>query len=146
MNISNPRMMQILAICIFALIVFALFVKCDDASSEAIEKTFTLTWTAVGDDGLVGIADHYDLRYSTEAITESNWNEATQILNVPVPHVAGTPESCIVTIMAVENIYYYFAIKAVDEMGNAGIVSNIVEIRWIDKIAPGQITDLGAHE
>ena len=36
-----------------------------------------LTWTAVGDDGSVGNAASYDLRYSTSPITPVNWASAT---------------------------------------------------------------------
>ena len=44
-----------------------------------------LTWTAPGNDGSVGEATGYDLRYSTSPINAGNFSSATQVANVPVP-------------------------------------------------------------
>lgn len=44
----------------------------------------TLTWTAPGDDGSVGTATAYDLRYSTSPITdEAGWLSATSVPSTP---------------------------------------------------------------
>ena len=50
----------------------------------------TLTWTATGDDGSNGAASSYDVRYSTSAINNGNWNAATQATGEPSPQLAGS--------------------------------------------------------
>ncbi len=80
-------------------------------------KSITLSWIASGDDGMVGTAYEYDIRYATFQITDNNWNLATRVLNAPVPKIAGSKQSIII-----ENLdstkEYYFAIKAADEVNN----------------------------
>lgn len=90
----------------------------DDSNSA------TLTWTAPGDDGSVGQATAYDVRYATSAITEQNWDGATAVANPPTPGTAGTQESFVVGGLN-PSTTYYFAIKTVDEAGNWSPVSNI---------------------
>ena len=54
----------------------------------------TLTWTATGDDGSIGTAGIYNLRYSTSAITDdASFAAATAAPGVPAPQVAGSAES-----------------------------------------------------
>ena len=48
-----------------------------------------LTWSATGDDGLVGTATFYEIRYSTTPITEANWTAATLAPNILAPLAAG---------------------------------------------------------
>jgi hypothetical protein len=84
-----------------------------------------LSWIAPGDDANVGTAAGYDLRVSTEVITEGNWDTAGQVIGEPIPSVAGTAEECTVGGLD-SNTVYYFAIKAVDEAGNWSELSNVV--------------------
>ena len=42
----------------------------------------TLAWSAPGDDGFVGVALRYDLRYSLEPITTVNFGQARPAANV----------------------------------------------------------------
>ncbi|MBZ5640818.1 MAG: choice-of-anchor D domain-containing protein [Acidobacteriia bacterium] len=83
-----------------------------------------LTWTATGDDGIVGTASYYEVRYSTSSITEANWASATRAGNEPTPQVSGSPESMEVHGLDAST-FYYFAIKAFDEWGNPGALSNL---------------------
>src|SRR5438477_20519 len=55
-------------------------------------SSITVNWTAPGDDGAVGTATAYDLRYSTSSITEGNFASASQVSGEPAPAVAGTAE------------------------------------------------------
>ena len=50
-----------------------------------------LRWTSPGDDGSVGLAWAYDIRYNTDSITESNWLSSSLVNNTPSPKIAGTP-------------------------------------------------------
>ena len=57
------------------------------SGAVASDSTATLSWTATGDDGTVGRASRYDLRYRTTPIsgvdTLSWWNAATAATGVP---------------------------------------------------------------
>lgn len=81
-----------------------------------------LTWTAPGDDGNVGQASSYDVRYAKTPITTDNaFSAATQASGEPIPSVQGTTEYFTVTGLE-SNTIYYFAIKSSDEVPN---ISNL---------------------
>lgn len=87
--------------------------------------TVTLHWTAPGDDGAVGQATAYDVRYSTSPITGGNFSSASQVSGVSSPKTAGGAEAKIVTGLQ-SNTTYYFAVKTVDDNGNWSAISNVV--------------------
>lgn len=96
----------------------------DLALSGATNNSINLAWTAPGDDGAVGTATSYDIRYSTSTITEGNWASATQATGEPTPSVAGSSESMTVSGLS-ESTTYYFAIKTSDEVPNTSGISNV---------------------
>ena len=96
-----------------------------------------LTWKAVGDDGSVGAADHYDIRFARTPITEGSWagscpvTDITYTLPPTTPLVFGGDERFVVRgpdekaaddpcrfITEASVGTYYFAVRAVDEVGN----------------------------
>lgn len=83
-----------------------------------------LTWTSTGDDGLVGRASSYDIRYSTERITEDNWHSAVQVTGEPSPKSSGRPDTCVVSVLT-PGTNYYFAMKVADEVPNWSGLSNM---------------------
>jgi hypothetical protein len=87
-------------------------------------SSMDLSWTAPGDDGAEGTASHYDIRYSTSEIYDSNWEEANQCSGEPSPSAAGSPESFTVTGLSPSS-FYYFALKTADEAMNWSSLSNI---------------------
>ncbi len=87
-------------------------------------STVVLNWSAPGDDGAVGTAAEYDIRYSTAAITAANWASATQAVGEPAPHAAGTAETFTVSGLAASTAYW-FAIKTRDEVSNWSSLSNV---------------------
>jgi len=97
----------------------------DLVASAASTTSVDLGWTAPGDDGSSGTAASYDVRYSTSSITEGNWASATQVTGEPVPSVAATAESMIVTGFDCET-QYFFAIKTTDEEPNTSPLSNVI--------------------
>ena len=105
------------------------------------DSTVTLQWTAVGDDSLTGTATSYDLRYSTSAITASNYASATQAVGEPTPLVAGTVQSMMVHNLS-RQVTYYFAIKAIDDVGNVSALSNVPSVTTPDTVPPAAITNL----
>ncbi len=85
----------------------------------------SLNWTAPGDDGNVGTASEYDVRYSTSPITEDNWSDAIQCEGEPTPKPAGSRETFKITGLARGTIYY-FALKTADEVPNWAALSNVI--------------------
>ena len=126
-----------------AALLIALAAACDDNGGPAVDSTaparindlaitavtstsFTLAWTASGDDGHDGRATSYVLRRSSSLIDAANFGAATLITGLPAPAVAGAAESFTVTgLDSLQN--NYFAIRAVDDAGNKSPISNVAE-------------------
>lgn len=110
---------------LFAIVAsFALDAAVAFAESEAVESLVTLSWTAPGDDGTVGRATRYEVRYSQLPITAANYALATIAPGPPAPANAGTSQTF--TIGGLKSgTTYYFAMKTVDEAGNWSVVSNV---------------------
>jgi hypothetical protein len=103
-----------------------------------------LTWTATGDDGSVGTANTYDLRCSTDPITDdASFSAATPVPGVPSPNPVGTTEAFNVTGL-LPSTTYYFAIKAIDALGNSSAMSNVTSATTTppDATLPNTIDDL----
>jgi hypothetical protein len=86
----------------------------------------TLSWTAPGDDWNTGTAAEYDIRYSTQPITEANWDEAIPCEGEPAPQPSGSGEVFTVTGLA-PGATYYFALKTADEIPNWSELSNVAQ-------------------
>jgi len=85
------------------------------ASPRPKSGSVVLTWTAQGDDDYNnGRAKYYEIRYSTSAITEGNFNSATLCTNVPTPDFGGRVQKYEVTGLTPGQTYY-FAIKTFDD-------------------------------
>lgn len=85
-----------------------------------------LMWTAPGDDGLDGQAAFYEIRYSRRPITAANFDQAAKLDHRLFPREAGTVES--LAIPTLPSGIYYFAVRAVDNVGNKGPVSPSVRV------------------
>jgi RHS repeat-associated protein len=94
----------------------------------ASNKFVGLTWTAPGDDGNVGTAVKYEIRYSTSAITAANFSSAILAANIPDPLVAGTMQKMNVAIPS-GNTTYYIAMVTKDEVPNTSVLSNVVTLK-----------------
>jgi fibronectin type III domain protein len=92
--------------------------------SDPPTSAVTLEWTAPGDDGRFGRAQAYVLRYSTEPITDANFDQASTVPQALKPRPSGTLETF--TVEGLEpDTQYYFALKAVDDAGNWSPLSNV---------------------
>ena len=91
--------------------------------TSATHSTMSLLWTAVGDDGLVGQAATYDLRYSTSPIDEASFDSATSAIT-PVPGPSGSTETATITGLS-HSTLYYVALKVLDNVGNSSGLSNV---------------------
>ncbi|RKY60063.1 MAG: hypothetical protein DRP95_04530, partial [Candidatus Latescibacterota bacterium] len=104
----------------------------------------TLTWTAPGDNGDIGSAATYDIRYATVPITEANWEEATPVkTTLPIPKVSGASEMIQVFGLPKDRALY-FALKSVDEMLNWSGISNVAKVS-LDRTAPSKPINLTAN-
>ncbi len=88
-----------------------------------------LYWAAPGDDGDIGTVAGYDIRWSTSPITtERNWLNSNKVSRgIPAPVPAGSNQTCIVTGLLPDTIYY-FALKAVDDNSNWSALSNCASV------------------
>jgi len=89
-----------------------------------------LEWTATGDDGASGTATSYELRVATHAFGAADFETATR-LTAPRPTFGGTLQIWRVTGLATHS-HYWFALRARDEFGNPGPVSNIVDVQTLE--------------
>jgi hypothetical protein len=106
------------------LVALAAFGITDRAAAQA-SVPVTLSWTAPGDDGDIGVASRYELRYSLLPITAANFHGGWAVPNMPAPAAAGTRQSVTVSNL-IPNAVYYFAMRTADERGNWSALSNVV--------------------
>ncbi len=104
------------------------------ASIETVPGEMTIHWTAPGDDGNNGTADHYIIKCSSTIITELNWGLAPSIPNPPLPLPAGSIQSFTFSGLN-RGAPYYLAIKTYDRAGNVSVISNVIR-----KFAGGLMT------
>ena len=132
---NNRLWRQRVGLCSFHIITWAAIVALTlipglpmagiSGTAQAQDWILPLTWTAPGDDGNIGTAAEYDIRYSTSPINESNWAQATPANGEPNPKAAGTTQWFTVTGLQASTLYY-MAIKTRDEAYNWSSLSNVV--------------------
>ena len=84
-----------------------------------------LSWTAPGDDGMIGYATAYEIRYSLDNINSTNWGSALPWSIPPDPTSPGTAQSVTLTSL-VPGETYFVGIKAYDDAANPAPLSNVV--------------------
>ncbi len=128
-----------LAACLFA------------APAQAQIPSLTLEWNAPGDDGNVGTAALYEMKYATtrpDTTTQSGWtawwSTATAISGMPTPLVAGTMQTVTVSPAGgfIAGNTYFFAMRSRDEAGNWSTFSNVAFRSVLDTTAPGGSVNL----
>jgi len=85
---------------------------------------YALSWTAPGNDYMVGTADHYDIRWSTSPITDAGFWNATALSGAPAPKAPGTAQQ--MSTDAPSGSSVYFAMRTIDAAGNIYGMSNVV--------------------
>jgi hypothetical protein len=122
------------------------------AVADTGSTSIGLAWTAPGDDGAVGTAASYDLRMSASPIDSINFAAAAPVA-VASPHAGGTAEVAQVSGLAF-GTPYHFALRAIDDFGYKGPVSNDVSVTTLGipalalspaslmlVVVPGTVTD-----
>lgn len=112
-----------------------------------------LTWTAPGDDGTIGTATLYEMRYSQTAPDTANtaafmlwFSNAIAVPGLPAPSVAGTAESFVFTPgTPFAPGTYYFCLRARDDAGNVSSLSNIAPWQVGDVLPPSRVSSLRAQ-
>lgn len=108
-------------------------------------SSFTLRWTATGDDGVIGTATSFDMRYSSSPITPANFNSASYVDGEPAPQPPGTLQTVVAQPFGAGTTWY-FAMQVIDEVGNRSALSNIAvgttSVIPADTMPPAAITDL----
>ncbi|TMQ73391.1 MAG: fibronectin type III domain-containing protein [Candidatus Eisenbacteria bacterium] len=112
-------------------------------TSFVSDRSLVLSWTAPGDDGSVGTATAYDLRWSNLPIDASNFSAATPVSVQPIPVAGGTPQEYFVSGLSPVSDYY-FAIRTRDDAGNWSGVGPASHARTlsIDRQPPASVKDL----
>ena len=91
-------------------------------STGITDTTLMVRWKATGNDGSIGTATGYDLRYSKLEIVDSgevaprtiDFSNATQAINLPSPKKAGSVETVTITGLT-PNTPYFVALKVFDQ-------------------------------
>ncbi len=81
-------------------------------------RTAGLQWQAVGDDGLNGLANLYEMRYAAFELSSANFSQGI-LVSLPKPAASGTRESRSVSGL-VPGLSYFFGIRTYDELNNRG--------------------------
>jgi hypothetical protein len=108
------------------------------------ENVLTIRFTETGDDGALGTASSYDVRYSTSTIdNDGEFNAATPVDGEPAPLGPGTPASFTFE-SPLEGVTLHFRMKAFDDVSNPSLLSNAVSVFVV--VPPAPVTDLLAFE
>jgi hypothetical protein len=93
--------------------------------SRTTDTQLKLTFRAPGEDANHGTAAEYDLRWSTKPLTIHNWDQANKVTGAPKPNRADAEEAIPLDGFP-RGRTYYLAIRAIDNDGQPGLLSNIV--------------------
>ena len=105
---------------------------------RAESVSVNLSWSAPGDDDHEGTASRYDLRQAATSITEESFSSAIA-LSTPNPAPAGSLERQAVGGLDPDT-RYCFAVRAEDEVGQRGAVSNSICVDT-PSLAPNAVSD-----
>jgi hypothetical protein len=114
-------------------------------ASNPTGSTVDLSWQPSGDDGNAGNASSYDIRYSTSPIHDGNFSATTSVIR-PATNPKPALERYTLRGLA-SQVTYYFAIKALDELGNASLIDGggPVTATTLDAFAPSATSDLAVR-
>ncbi len=94
-----------------------------------------LNFIAVGDDGVFGQAEKYEIKYSKDPITKSDDFEYLEEMETSQP-LASEKREKLPLVGLKENQKYYLVIRALDKKGNAGLWSDPIELQTTSSQPP----------
>ena len=107
--------------------------------STNYKSIYNLSWVATGDDGIIGKATSYDLRYSEALIrTSSDFDNASIYEQNWIPAESGYLENKVVNNLNIDK-ELFLAIRAIDDEGNKSEISNnthLIPESYIKKTYP----------
>jgi len=89
-------------------------------------QDIVVAWTPAADDGPLGLASGYEIRYSDHLIDQSNWSSALEA-TAPVPGSGGNRDMATLSGIETDSIYY-IAMRACDDQENWSPISNVLQI------------------
>lgn len=100
--------------------------------SQVTNNSVKLEWTTPTDEGPISTIPTWNIRYSTSALSEANWNSATNLGNFTGADQFGSAKSQSVSSLN-PNTTYYLAIKTTDSLGNVSAISNVVSFTTLNQ-------------
>ncbi|MGA9524308.1 MAG: lamin tail domain-containing protein, partial [Myxococcaceae bacterium] len=92
-------------------------------TGNAAQTSIALTWTAPGDDELLGDITGYELRYATTMlVTEQDFLAATEVVPGPQAASVGAMQSFVVTGLQPDTLYF-IGLRAKDGAGNGSMLA-----------------------
>lgn len=128
-----PRLLgRVRAVPVVALLAAFAAVTPAVVPAQTMTTAVTLLWTATGDNGTVGQAAKYDLRYTANQVVGTDtltWWNTSAVINMTayVPSPAGQRDSAVVAGLVVGKKYYAI-LRVADSAGNWSGFSNIALI------------------
>jgi len=114
------------------------------STGENMGEVF-LDWTAPGDDGDVGQADSYEVRFSVNSINIENYYEASVFPALLNPSPAGSAQELVVISLS-PGEEYFFAIRVYDDAGLVSNLSNVPSAVSQLDLGTGDSTVSGIHD
>ena len=116
----------------------------DLAVIHSTADSLTAAFTATGDDGMMGTAAGYDVRWGAAEITPSTWDQAQPVADVPLPGEPGAGETIVIPGLQ-QDTPYCVAVKVLDDLGHESELSNVAWGKTLDQTPPATIQDLDAR-
>lgn len=144
-----PRLLGRVRAVLFVGIGFTLFhLGAAVASAQTAGLAVTLLWTATGDNGLLGQAAKYDLRYTATAVSSGDtlswWNTAAVVnMTGHVPPPSGSRDSVVIAGLVLGKKYYAI-LRVADAAGNWSGFSNLATIDLTRNITAVDVAESGA--
>lgn len=117
------------------------FVGCMSVESDHVMTTEPFSYTATGDNGMMGQASQTQIRMALTSDSLENYWDACQVISDHIPWPSGIKDTIAVTFNAEAGVPHYFAAKIADEVPNWSLLSNIITRTFADTDAPMPITD-----
>lgn len=143
-----PVLGRVRAAVLFFAVAIQFAILAAPASAQTTSLAVTLLWTATGDNGTVGRAAKYDLRYTANAVkgtdTLSWWNTAAVVnMTAHVPPPAGSRDSVVIAGL-VAGKKYFAVLRIADATGNWSGFSNMATIDLTRNVTGVETAEEGA--